>query len=178
MMSKKRARHYFRELREAILPERRLAAAQALATQITQKTEPAGAVLSFASFGTEIDTTPLNTLLVKTEKLVLPALCKTALHLYRIGSLNDLQPGAFGILEPNIDRSIPISLEEIDWILVPALAFDDKGHRVGYGGGYYDRLLLNTKSARTIGIGFREQLSNEPLQIDTWDCAVDELLLI
>jgi 5-formyltetrahydrofolate cyclo-ligase len=68
----------------------------------------------------------------------------------KISSLRQLQPGAFGILEPSLDAEV-VPASEIDLILVPGLAFDGQGHRLGRGKGYYDRFLL-TFCGKAMGI--------------------------
>lgn len=81
-------------------------------------------------------------------------------HLWRKGQ--PLKPGAFNIPEPQAD--LPIAHPRI--LLVPLLAFDARGHRLGYGGGYYDRTLeaLRAKgSVRAIGIAYSgQQIENVP----------------
>lgn len=57
----------------------------------------------------------------------------------------DLAPGTWGILEPRPECVRPAAPEEIDLVIVPGVAFDTAGNRLGYGGGFYDRFLLNTK---------------------------------
>jgi len=64
-----------------------------------------------------------------------------------------MQPGAYGILEPRSDW--PVVQPEL--LLVPLLAFDARGHRLGYGGGYYDRTLASLPNALAIGVAFAEQ---------------------
>jgi 5-formyltetrahydrofolate cyclo-ligase len=81
-----------------------------------------------------------------------------------------LVEGAFGIVEPTPD-AIALSVEEIDLMLVPAVACDWQGYRLGYGGGFYDRLLSQPDWAaiRTLGIVF-EDAFQPSLPIDEWDC--------
>lgn len=66
----------------------------------------------------------------------------------------------------------------VDLILVPALAFDSEGYRLGQGGGYYDRLLALNPHIPTVGIAFKQQLSPTPLPREPWDRKVDRLLLL
>ncbi len=65
-----------------------------------------------------------------------------------IKSFDELQKGTFGILEPPKDlfRKVPIS--EFDLVIVPGVAFDLAGHRIGFGGGFYDEFLGNVKATK------------------------------
>lgn len=75
--------------------------------------------------------------------------------------------GAYGIREPATDRPVPP--ESLAAVLVPGLAFSRDGHRIGYGGGFYDRFLATLPAETlTIGIAFDEQLV-ERVPIDPWD---------
>ena len=71
----------------------------------------------------------------------------------------DVEPGRFGIREPSV-RCADLKLNRLDLILVPGVAFDLLGHRLGRGQGFYDR-LLKTVHGTTCGVGFNEQLLRE-----------------
>jgi len=72
------------------------------------------------------------------------------MQLYRIRSLSDVEVGSYGIREPKL--SLPQLSERdwatLDWIVVPGLAYDQHGGRMGYGGGYYDRFMARLAEAR------------------------------
>lgn len=84
--------------------------------------------------------------------------------------VNSIQPGPYGIREPK--PSLPVlTAAQVDLILVPAVACDAQGHRLGYGGGFYDRLLNSPDwhSKPTVGIVF-ESTRLSALPTDPWDC--------
>lgn len=105
----------------------------------------AGIILLYASaFPEEIHTSAmLRWVLSQGRTLVCPRVDRKAkeLRLHQIEDLaGDFQPGTLGIPEPR--QSCPvIAPKRIDWVLVPGLAFDPRGYRVGRGAGHYDRLL-------------------------------------
>jgi 5-formyltetrahydrofolate cyclo-ligase len=105
----------------------------------------AGTVLLYISaFPEEIRTAPLLAMAYASGKrVILPRVDRRArkLRLYRvIDPGRELGPGALGIPEPH--ASLPeVPPEAVDWALVPGLAFDDRGYRLGRGAGHYDRLL-------------------------------------
>ena len=73
-----------------------------------------------------------------------------------IKSLEDLSPGKFGILEP-CDTTTTIALNRLDLVLVPGVAFDPRGGRLGRGKGFYDRLLSAVNGLKC-GVAFDEQI--------------------
>lgn len=78
----------------------------------------------------------------------------------------------YGIIEPSLPYSKICVPERLDLILVPGVAFDVQGHRLGWGGGYYDRFLPLCKKAIFVGIAFEEQMLEE-VPIDPWDMLMD-----
>ena len=84
-----------------------------------------------------------------------------------------MRSGTFGILEPC--HNLPImDLQNIDLILIPAVACDRQGYRLGYGGGFYDRWLPNSTGLK-VGIIF-EQFYLDELPRDIWDVPLDAIV--
>ena len=86
---------------------------------------------------------------------------------------SNMQSGVFGILEPHHDLPL-INLENIDLILIPAIACDRQGYRLGYGGGFYDRWLPNSSGIKA-GIIFDEFYLDE-IPKDIWDVQLDVII--
>ncbi len=90
----------------------------------------------------------------------------------------DLHEGAFGILEPLVRASAAAdapTVPEPDLILIPGLAFDERGGRVGRGKGFYDR-YLDGKSALKVGVAFEAQLLRKKLALEPHDQLLDGLV--
>jgi 5-formyltetrahydrofolate cyclo-ligase len=116
-------------------------------------------ILSFASFGSEINLWPLNQSLCNDGRLVLPAMTATKeLLLFLVTHLDQLELHPWGMLEPNISVCQQADPSLIEIALIPGLGFDPKTkYRLGYGQGFYDRMLIATSFVQTWGIGFLEQ---------------------
>jgi len=85
----------------------------------------------------------------------------------------ELTPNRYGIEEPNPGTSQPVEIEAIDAVLVPLLAFDRQGQRVGYGGGYYDRFLAQCRpDTLKIGLAHFEPIK-EIEDVNEWDAKLD-----
>ena len=90
------------------------------------------------------------------KSISLPRVEGDCLSLRQVSAPHELTQGSFGIMEPSEDA--PISSGGWDFILVPGLAFDRKGGRLGRGRGYYDRFLSLHANTPRIGVCFDEQL--------------------
>lgn len=122
----------------------------------------ADVVFLYVSFRSEVETIPLIEHCLRMGKQVVVPLVaeKSQLLPYRIVSKeHDLAPGAFGILEPVADRCQLVDPRTLQVVLVPGSVFDEHGGRFGYGGGYYDRFLVDmAPQARRIGLAFDLQV--------------------
>jgi len=88
----------------------------------------------------------------------------------------DLAPGYFNIPEPDPKKSLTLDPAEIDAAVIPGSVFDIQGGRLGYGGGYYDRFLLNdAPRARRIGLGFELQVIDK-VPVEPHDQPLDILV--
>jgi len=94
--------------------------------------------------------------------VVLPAFdpVKFEMNLMKVDNFEkDLIPGPRGVLEPDASRCKVVPLERIDIALIPGLAFDEKGGRIGSGKGYYDRLIPRLAiTTRKVALTFEEQI--------------------
>ena len=90
-------------------------------------------------------------------------------------SIADLAPGTFGINTVRERDYQEVPHDEIDLVIVPGIAFDRKGHRVGMGRGFYDRFLKKAQNADKVAIAFDCQIFND-FEVESYDVAVDYLL--
>lgn len=151
--------------RDAMPAAQRQALSEAICTRVAESREfrKASFVLLFASFGSEVDTMGLlRTALQAGKRLALPRVhpATRELELREVTSVeHDLAPGLWGIPEPIPERCPQVGLADIDFVLIPGVAFDRALRRLGYGGGYYDRILGELPhGARAMAICFAAQL--------------------
>ena len=99
---------------------------------------------------------------------------KDRLTFHRVESRAELSPGTLGILEPSPDAPV-VPIERIDLFIVPGLAFDREGGRLGWGKGYYDAALAHNSRAPRIGYGFECQLVDEVPRSE-WDAPLTHVV--
>ena len=115
----------------------------------------ASTVLAYLNFGAELDTGHwVAQALRDGKRVLLPRVNQASKHLelYQVHDLqHDVAPGAWGIREPLAERCIKEeALGTIDFILLPGVAFTRHGERLGYGGGFYDKLLARMPHRPTL----------------------------
>ena len=96
----------------------------------------------------EVDTLGLIFDMFQQGKKVVVPKCmpgKHSLSGIRIHSLDELKPSKFGVMEPDYDPAKEVNPDRLDMVIVPLLAFDRNGGRIGFGAGYYDSLLSRCK---------------------------------
>jgi len=137
----------------------------------------AGAVLFYAPRPDELDLLPLlERALAEGRTVALPRFFpETGLYAAcQVENLpRDCAPGKFGLAEPAA-RCPVFSLNRLDLALVPGVGFDDAGHRLGRGGGFYDRLLAGVAGTRC-GVAFDEQMA-WPIPAEPHDIVVNCIL--
>ena len=120
-------------------------------------------IMFYVSFNSEVDTKEIiKQLLTKKEKsVIVPFVLKNnpILQLSELKNFNELEPKTFGILEPKDSYIREFNHEKLDIVLIPGMVFDEFGHRIGYGYGYYDRFLKKLKShTQKIGLAYDFQV--------------------
>lgn len=126
----------------------------------------ASTIMLYLDFNNEVITDNLIKELISLDKIVASPITiikeKKLIPCQIKDFENGIQYGAYNIREPKPNCSTEINIKDIDVVIVPAVAYDINGFRLGYGGGFYDRFLENIREdAVTIGIAFDLQIFNE-----------------
>ncbi|MDF2800896.1 MAG: 5-formyltetrahydrofolate cyclo-ligase family [Anaerocolumna sp.] len=122
----------------------------------------AEAIYCYVSFNQEVRTEDIITQALMDGKIVyVPKIIQGCLKFIEIMSLADLTPGFFGILEPKFNDEILPSISNL--VIVPGLAFDKEGRRIGYGKGFYDRFfnLYGVDKFIKVALGYEFQIYEE-----------------
>lgn len=156
-------RTHARAMRDAMAPDVRALASRACVATLTSMSayRNANVVLTYMSFSSEVDTHALlEQMIAEGKSVVAPRVEREshALVLHEVQSAQTMQRGVWGIEQP-APTARTRHIAEVDLAIVPGLAFDRKGGRLGYGAGYYDRLLAHAApSMLRIAMAFDCQL--------------------
>lgn len=120
-------------------------------------------IMFYVSYDNEVYTHAMIKHALKYRKQIFVPISQVNLHTLSISELfdfdNDLVPSTYGILEPKPELISPGEPKELDMVIVPGVAFDTKGNRLGHGIGYYDNFLRYLPpNVNTIGLAFQEQV--------------------
>jgi 5-formyltetrahydrofolate cyclo-ligase len=123
----------------------------------------------------EINTWPLLNWIWKTHPLkqvFVPRMIGGDIESVAIDETTEFGPNAFGVPEPMRGRTLEPA-EKLNLVIAPLLAFDEQGHRVGYGGGYYDRFLATQPEAEKVGLAYEDCLINSEIESSSYDVGLD-----
>ncbi|GAB6085247.1 5-formyltetrahydrofolate cyclo-ligase [Alkaliphilus crotonatoxidans] len=179
---KKQLRKAVLERREALSPETVIKNSHQILERLVTMTEylKAKNVMLYLSFQREVMTQQIISDLFQHRKRVfIPVTVPKTKELIVSELLSledDLEVGNFGVLEPKKEALRPFSAQELDLVLVPGVAFDTRGYRIGYGAGYYDRFLPTlTPGVPTIGLAHEVQMI-EQVPNDSYDIPVEKIV--
>jgi 5-formyltetrahydrofolate cyclo-ligase len=133
--------------RDAVPATQRRALSERITRQLLALEAYRGArcVMAYASFGSEFETAGfIADVLAQGKTLVLPRIERgdRTLHLHAVADpASQLAPGVWGIPQPRADRCPPIPVSQLEFVLVPGVAFTRRCERLGYGGGFYDGFI-------------------------------------
>lgn len=179
-MQKQELRTKFLTLRRDIPVQTRNGMNRTIADTLkgTVEYQQAHTICTYTSLADEVDTTwIISDALEKNDRtIILPKVVGPIIDLYIIHAWSDLTPGVFGILEPKTTNE-RVTVERIDLFIVPGLIFDRQGNRIGYGKGYYDRLLMHAtvpKIALAYDLQMIDTVPNEPTDIPVDLCITEK----
>jgi 5-formyltetrahydrofolate cyclo-ligase len=174
VIGKEDLRRKLRRKRKSLSPQEREEASEAIRLRLRNLIERFGfrRVLLFYPIDGEPDLTPLFDFFISSGELFLPKVVDDELLVCRLREGSGLVKGAYGIMEPEPCDSCDVS--DLELVAVPGIAFDREGYRLGFGKGFYDRLLQNSTQLK-VGVLFSFQLLDF-IPRDPWDVPMDVLI--
>ena len=174
---KKELRQRMKVLESQLSDRYKTTSSQAICSHLLGMPEYQAADTVFCFVGTakEIDTRPiLEACLAAGKRLCVP-LCTAPgiMELREISALCQLSTGAYGILEPAADAPL-VNVDDVDFAVLPCTTCDHFGHRLGKGGGYYDRFLSHYRGGTVLLC--REKLIREEIPVEPHDYPVPWVL--
>lgn len=179
-MDKKELRRYIREQKRHFTPQQLGEMSLCIMSSVLThpRVQEADTILMYHSLPDEVDThSALDQLLAMGKKVLLPKVVSdTEMTIHEYTGQDSLQPSEpYGILEPTTPEFSIVNCQLSIVIVVPGMAFDKHGHRLGRGKGYYDRFLSRIPNIYKIGVCFPFQLIDK-VPFEPTDILVDEVL--
>ena len=175
-MDKKERRRPIRERKRARTEEESIARSEALGVLFAQSEayKAAKTIYGYLPYNQEVRTVPMLEQALKDGKRVaVPKVYGDEMKFLYLDDLTKVEKGYAGIPEPIADE--PVADDETALVLMPGLAFDPQGHRIGYGGGFYDRFLAAEPNHPTLALCYEFQMLPE-LHTEEHDIPVDTVL--
>lgn len=140
----------------------------------TQEYRRAQTLYGYLSYNQEVRTLPiLEQALRDGKRVAVPKVYGEEMRFVYITDLSRVEKGYAGIPEPMDDQSV--ARDKTALVLMPGLAFDEEGHRIGYGGGFYDRFLAQEPEHPTVALCYDFQILPK-LETEEFDIPVDRVL--
>lgn len=181
MLDKKTIRKEILRKRDSIQPEIRQIKDRLIMDKVISLPDflKAKTIFYFASFRSEVNTLPqIEEALRSGKRIVLPKVdnANKRLKLYEILNTDEIKLGFWGIPEPEAIPERERDINEVDLVIMPGVAFDTQGTRLGYGAGYYDKLLSGLKrNIPLIAIAYEEQIV-DTLPSEDHDVRIDMIV--
>lgn len=174
-MHKDELRQQMRQMKRQLSPQQLEELSLPIVARLKERLCDAQTVMAYYSLPDEVNTHHLiDDLVTEGKNVLLPMVVdEKTMELHRYTDRQDLCEGVFHIMEPM--GEVFADYSQIDVVLVPGMAFDAAGHRLGRGKGYYDRFLADNPYIYKIGVCFDFQKVSE-VPADAYDISVDEVI--
>lgn len=175
-MDKKALRTEIRDKKRAMTQEQIQKLSEKLALQLydTDQYKNAKSIYGYLPYNQEVRTIPMLERALQDGKIVaVPKVIGDEMVFVLLDDLSKVEKGYAGIPEPIADG--PVASDPYALVLMPGLAFDPQGHRIGYGGGFYDRFLEKETEHPTVALCYAFQMLPE-LKTEEHDIPVDLVL--
>ena len=175
-MNKQELRRTIRERKRAMTEEEIVERSNALAEKFyhTPAYQAAATIYGYLPYNQEVRTVPmLQRALDDGKRVAVPKVYGEEMRFIYLEDLTQVSKGYAGIPEPIADA--PVAEDQRALVLMPGLAFDPQGHRIGYGGGFYDRFLAQEPHHPTLALCYEFQMQAH-LDTEEFDIPVDTVL--
>ncbi len=172
-MDKKALRQKIKEQKRAMTEEEIVAASNRLAEQFfaTEQYKNAKTIYGYLPYNQEVRTTGmLQKALDDGKRIAVPKIYGDEMRFIYLDDLSKVEKSGYGIPEPVADG--PVADDPTALVLMPGLAFDPEGHRIGYGGGFYDKFLAAEPEHPTVALCYEFQMLPH-LETEKFDIPVD-----